>query len=52
MSTAALVAFGIAGKRAAALSRRPFSFKNALFDEVSSLEPNNMDRMAKVREVK
>ncbi len=36
-SAAALAAFGIAGERAAASARGPYSFKTALFDEMAAL---------------
>ena len=48
-STAALAAFGIAGERAAASARGPFSFKTALFDELASLTPDDLAREARIR---
>jgi len=38
-SAAALAAFGLAGERAAAIARGPFTFKTALFDEMALLTP-------------
>jgi hydroxyethylthiazole kinase len=50
-SAASLVAFGIAGERAAAVSSGPGSFKVALFDQLSSLIPADLMRDAKTREL-
>ncbi|MBI0582855.1 MAG: hydroxyethylthiazole kinase [Methanomassiliicoccus sp.] len=41
-SAAALVAFGIAGERAAAVPRAPYAFKAALLDEVAALTPADL----------
>ncbi|MGI5961005.1 MAG: hydroxyethylthiazole kinase [Methanomassiliicoccaceae archaeon] len=49
-SAAALVAFGIAGERAARNAIGPASFKIALLDAVAALKPEDM-KEAKVREV-
>lgn len=48
-ATAAFAAFGIAGERAAASARGPFSFKTALFDEMASLKPDDLAREARIR---
>jgi hydroxyethylthiazole kinase len=48
-SAAALAAFGIAGERAAATARGPFSFKTALFDELALLAPDDLARAARIR---
>jgi hydroxyethylthiazole kinase len=48
-STAAFAAIGIAGERAAAGVRGPFSFKTALFDELASLTPDDLARAARIR---
>ena len=50
-ATAALAAFGIAGERAAAVARRPYSFKVALFDELAGLKPADLQSAAKIRSV-
>lgn len=50
-STAAFAAFGIAGERAAAGARGPFSFKTALFDELAALTPEDLARAARIRTV-
>jgi len=47
-SAAALVAFGIAGERAAASARGPFSFKTALFDEMAALMPEDLVSDARI----
>ncbi|WP_321506593.1 hydroxyethylthiazole kinase [uncultured Methanoregula sp.] len=47
-SAAALAAFGIAGERAAAGTRGPFSFKTALFDELARLTPADLGAHARV----
>jgi hydroxyethylthiazole kinase len=47
----ALSAFGIAGERAAACARGPFSFKTALFDELASLSPDDLATVARIRTV-
>jgi hydroxyethylthiazole kinase len=48
-SAAALAAFGIAGERAANLARGPGSFKIALFDALSALNPEDLEREARIR---
>ncbi len=50
-SAAALAAFGVAGERAAAVSRGMYSFKVALFDELSGLRPADLPSAAKIRSV-
>ncbi|MGB7788688.1 hydroxyethylthiazole kinase [Methanoregula sp.] len=50
-SAAALAAFGIAGERAAACARGPFSFKTALFDELAALTPVDLAAAARIRTV-
>jgi hydroxyethylthiazole kinase len=50
-SAAALASFGIAGERAAACARGPFSFKTALFDELAGLSPDDLASMARIRVV-
>ena len=47
-SAAALAAFGIAGERAAANARGPFSFKTALFDELARLTPADLAAGARI----
>jgi len=47
-SAAALAAFGIAGERAAARARGPFSFKTALFDEMAALIPEDLVSDARI----
>lgn len=48
-SVAGLVSFGIAGERAAKKCNGPGSFKNALFDAVSALGPEDVRAEARVR---
>lgn len=48
-SATALAAFGIAGEKAAGSARGPYSFKVALFDELSALEPDDLKSGAKIR---
>jgi hydroxyethylthiazole kinase len=48
-SVAGLAAFGIAGEGAAVKAQSPFSFKVALFDEVSALTPKKVESRSKVR---
>jgi hydroxyethylthiazole kinase len=48
-SAAAFAAFGIAGERAAAGARGPFTFKTALFDELAALTPAALTKGAKIR---
>jgi hydroxyethylthiazole kinase len=48
-TAAALAAFGIAGERAAASARGPFSFKTGLFDELATLTPEDLARAARIR---
>ena len=50
-SAAALATFGIAGERAAASARGPFSFKTALFDELAILTPADLATVARIRTV-
>ncbi len=50
-AAAALAAFGIAGERAAAVARGPYSFKVALFDELAGLKPDDLNSAAKIRSV-
>jgi hydroxyethylthiazole kinase len=47
-SSAALAAFGIAGERAAAGARGPYSFKIALFDEMAALKPEDLASGARI----
>ena len=47
-SAAALAAFGLAGERAAAGARGPYSFRTALFDELSVLTPGDLAEYARV----
>jgi len=44
----ALAAFGIAGERAAARARGPYSFKVALFDELAGLQPAALTSDSKI----
>ncbi len=48
-SAAALAAFGLAGERAAAGARGPYSFKTALFDEMAALKPEDLISGARIR---
>ncbi len=48
-SAAALAAFGIAGERAAAGAKGPFTFKAALFDELAGLTPEMLVKGAKIK---
>ena len=48
-SAAALAAFGIAGQRAAAGTRGPYSFKTALFDKMAALNPEDLASGARIR---
>ncbi|HII97883.1 MAG TPA: hydroxyethylthiazole kinase, partial [Methanoregula sp.] len=48
-SAAALAAFGIAGERAAAGAKGPFSFKTALFDELAGLTPAMLVKGARIK---
>ena len=50
-AAAALAAFGIAGERAAAGARGPYSFKVALFDELAALTPELLASAARIRRV-
>jgi hydroxyethylthiazole kinase len=50
-AAAALATFGIAGERAAAGARGPYSFKVALFDELAGLTPADLKSAAKIRSV-
>ncbi|MEI7856961.1 MAG: hydroxyethylthiazole kinase [Methanomicrobiales archaeon] len=50
-AAAALAAFGIAGERAAVSARGPYSFKVALFDELSGLSPEEFITTAKIRSI-
>jgi len=47
-TAAALAAFGLAGERAAAGARGPYSFRTALFDELSVLTPGDLAEHARV----
>ncbi len=47
-SAAALAAFGIAGEKAAAGARGPYSFKTALFDEMAALRPEDLASGARI----
>jgi len=47
-SAAALAAFGLAGERAAAGARGPYSFRTALFDELSVLTPGDLAEHARL----
>ena len=47
-SSAALAAFGIAGEKAAAGARGPYSFKTALFDQMAALKPEDLLSDAKI----
>jgi hydroxyethylthiazole kinase len=47
-SAAALASFGIAGEKAAAGARGPFSFKTALFDEMAGLKPEDLATGARI----
>jgi hydroxyethylthiazole kinase len=47
-SAAALASFGIAGEKAAACARGPFSFKTALFDEMAALKPEDLVMGARI----
>jgi len=49
-TAAAFAAFGLAGERAAPLSRGPGSFKVALLDELYRLTPEELEKGARVRE--
>jgi hydroxyethylthiazole kinase len=44
----ALVAFGVAGEEAAKKAKGPGSFHVALYDALYSLDPNKLDKQAKV----
>jgi len=46
---AAFAALGLAGERAAALSKGPLSFKAALFDELANLTPRDLGAGARIR---
>ena len=48
-TAAALAVFGLAGERAAAVARGPFTFKTALFDELANLTPQNLADGARIR---
>ena len=50
-SAAALAVLGIAGERAAAVSRGPSSFRTALFDELACLTPSDLSSHARIRTV-
>jgi len=51
-SASALVAFGIAGEKAARAGPGPYDFKNALFNEVSGLDGQTIEAMARFRTVR
>jgi hydroxyethylthiazole kinase len=44
-----MAAFGIAGEKAAAVARGPYSFKVSLFDELAGLAPEDLASCAKIR---
>lgn len=48
-SVAGVIAFGIAGERAAMDAEGPGSFKYRLFDSMASVTPGDIDRQAKIR---
>ncbi len=48
-SVTAMAAFGIAGEKAAAGARGPYSFKAALFDELAGLTAEDLASCAKIR---
>lgn len=48
-AAAAFSAFGLAGERAAAVSKGPLSFRTALFDELSILTPGDLATGARIR---
>lgn len=48
-SAAAFAALGLAGERAAAVAKGPFSFKTALFDELANLTPQDLASGARIR---
>jgi hydroxyethylthiazole kinase len=50
-AAAAFAAFGLAGERAAAGARGPFSFKTSLFDELANLTPDTFAKGARFRTV-
>ncbi len=50
-SAAALATFGLAGTRAAAVTKGPGSFKTALFDALATLTPGDLRAGAKIRSV-
>jgi hydroxyethylthiazole kinase len=47
-SAAALSVFGIAGEKAAAGARGPYSFKTALFDKMAALKPEDLASGARI----
>jgi len=47
-SAAALATFGIAGEKAGAYSRGPYSFRTALFDELAALTPEELASLARI----
>ncbi|HTY90591.1 MAG TPA: hydroxyethylthiazole kinase [Methanocella sp.] len=49
-TAAAFAAFGLAGEKAAPLSRGPASFKVALLDEIYRLTPEEMEKGARIRD--
>lgn len=49
-SAAALAAFGIAGEKAAAGARGPYSFRTALFDEMALLTHDDLVSGARIRQ--
>lgn len=50
-SAAALAAFGLAGERAEAGARGPYSFRAGLFDEFAALTPDDLARYARIEEL-
>jgi hydroxyethylthiazole kinase len=47
-SAAALAAFGIAGEKAAACARGPYSFRTALFDKMAAMKPEDLASNARI----
>jgi hydroxyethylthiazole kinase len=48
-AAAALAAFGLAGERAAKKATTPFSLKQALFDELYNLTPEDLEKGARIK---
>ena len=49
-SASALAAFGLAGERATACARGPYSFRTALVDELAVLTPEDLSREMRIEE--